>query len=139
MKSIARKFQILVVATCLLGATTVLAEKSTNEKNSIDLLIPADEVTGAWEYTVENVPYEYSKGVMNITKDKKEYSVKIQLQYGTIDAKNVKVKDSTITFNVNVEGTDVSVTLNIEGDKMSGESSSYDGNFAIEGNRIQPE
>ncbi|EAQ99659.1 hypothetical protein [Maribacter sp. HTCC2170] len=138
MKSIARKFQILVIATCLLGITAASAN-TTNEKNKVNFSIPADEVTGAWEYTVENVPYEYSKGVLMISKENKEYIVKVQLQHGAINAENVKVKDNVITFTVNVEGSNVSVTLNVDGDKMSGESSSYDGNFAIEGKRMQPE
>ena len=138
MKSIAKNLKYLVIAAIFIGSTSVLAN-SSKEETDIIISIPADEITGAWEYTVENVPIEYSKGVLMISKENKEYSIKIQLDAGTLDAENVLVKDKTITFSVYVEGSKVSVTLKVDGDSIAGESSSYDGNFAIEGKRMQPE
>ena len=138
MKSIAKNLKYVVIALVLIGSTSVLAN-SSKEETKINIAIPADEVAGAWEYTVENVPIEYSKGVLVISKENKEYSIKIQLAAGTLEAENVLVKDKTITFSVYVEGSKVSVTLKVDGDTIAGESSSYDGNFAIEGKRIQPE
>ena len=138
MKSIAKNLKHLVIALILIGSASVLANSSKEETN-INMAIPTDEVTGAWEYTVENVPIEYSKGVLMISKENKEYSIKIQLAAGVLGAENVLVKDKTITFSVYVEGSKVSVTLKVNGDIITGESSSYDGNFAIEGKRMQPE
>jgi len=138
MKSITRKLKFLVIAAVLVGTTTVVANSSSEELKT-SIMISAEEVTGAWEYTVENVPYEYSKGVLMISKENKAYKIKIQLDGGAMDAENVKVVDNNITFTVNVEGSQVTVNLKVSGDKISGESSSYDGNFAIEGKRMQPE
>ena len=134
MKSIARKFKYLVIAAVLISSTSVLANWSKDE-SKMNIPIPADEVTGAWEYTVENVPYEYSKGVIVITKSDDNYTVKVKLTNGELAGEDVAVVGNSVTFKLYIEGQTVAVELTAEGDGITGKSTSYDGTFYIQGAR----
>ena len=90
---------------------------------------------GAYEYTVENAPYEYSKGVIIIAKLSETYTVKVKLPNGELAGEDVQVVDNSIKFNVFIEGQTVAVDLTVDGDTISGKSTSYDGTFNIQGKR----
>ncbi len=139
MKSMTKKLQYVFVAALLLCVTATMA--STNlEENKTNISVSADELLGAWVYTVENVPYEYSKGVFLISKEKGAYNVQVQLPHGTLTGEDIEVKGNTVKFNLFIEGQSVSVELTSNGDKISGESNSMDGTYQIEGKRqAQPE
>ncbi len=94
-----------------------------------------DDVVGRWLYSVADVAYEYSKGALYITENSGIYQVEIHVNNGTLHGQDVKVEQNKITFNLQVEGSNVAVTLMAKGDKLSGESSSADGVFKIEGKR----
>jgi hypothetical protein len=139
MKSITKKLQYVLVAALILGATAAMANTNL-EENKTNISVSADELLGAWVYTVENVPYEYSKGVFLISKEKGAYNVQVQLSHGTLTGEDIEVKGNTVKFNLFIEGQSVSVELTSNRDKISGESNSMDGTCQIEGNRqAQPE
>ena len=139
MKSITKKLQYVLVAALILGATATMANTNL-EENKTNISVSADELLGAWVYTVENVPYEYSKGVFLISKEKGAYNVQVQLPHGTLTGEDIEVKGNTVKFNLFIEGQSVSVELTSNGDKISGESNSMDGTYQIEGKRqAQPE
>ncbi|NNG11094.1 MAG: hypothetical protein HKM92_13070 [Arenibacter sp.] len=99
-----------------------------------------EDFIGNWKYSAENVPYEYANGILFITKEKGDLKVLVALAGGERKAKNVKVDGKTLTFTLDIEGDLVSVTLKVDGDKISGEASSYDGVFALQGERrLDPE
>ena len=137
MKSVTKKLQFVLVAALLLSATTVIANNSIGE-DKIEVN-SADDLIGAWNYTVENVDYEYRSGVLLITKEDGKYNVQVQLSAGDISGEEIEVEDNSISFAVYIEGQKVSVSLMAEGDKIKGESSSYDGVYKIEGTKIMPE
>ena len=137
MKSVIKKLQFVIIVAFLLSATTVMSNISL-EKNKIEDNI-TDDLIGAWSYTVENVDYQYSTGVLLITKEEGKYNVQVQLSAGNIPGEEIEVKDNSISFSVFIEGQKISVSLMADGDKIKGESSSYDGNFKIEGTKIMPE
>ena len=90
---------------------------------------------GTWEYTVEDVPYEYSSGVLVVTKEKGEYAVVVNVNNNKITASDVTVKDDTVNFSVYIEGGKVQVSLQVKDDIINGRANSVDGSFTLKGKR----
>lgn len=90
---------------------------------------------GTWEYTVEDVPYEYSAGVLIITKDKEEYKVVVKVNYNTLTASEVKVNENTVNFSVYIEGGKVQVSLQVKDDLIQGIADSTEGSFSLKGKK----
>jgi len=90
---------------------------------------------GTWEYTVEDVPYEYSSGVLIITKEKGEYAVVVNVNNNKLTASDVTVKDNTVSFSVYIEGGKVQVSLQVKDDIINGRANSVDGSFTLKGKR----
>ncbi len=132
MKRLIEKSKIITIVLFLL--TTSFTWSSINEI-MIDVPVSGEDLIGTYDYTVDGVPYEYSKGVIIIGKQKAVYTVKIKLDNGELNGEDVKVEGNSITFNVFIEGRAVAVELTVEGDGISGESNSYDGTFMIKGKR----
>jgi len=137
MKSVTKKLQFVIVAAFLLSATTVMSNIGFGE-GSIEVNT-VDDLIGAWNYTVENVDYQYSTGVLLITKEEGKYNVQVQLSAGNITGEEIEVNDNNISFAVYIEGQKVSVSLIADGDKIKGESSSSEGVYKIEGTKVMPE
>ena len=137
MKSVTKKLQFVIVLAFLLSATTALSNIGFGEDN-IEVNT-ADDLIGAWSYTVENVDFQYSTGVLLITKEEGKYIVQVQLSAGNIPGEEIEVNDNNISFAVYIEGQKVSVSLIADGNKIKGESSSTDGVYKIEGTKVMPE
>ena len=137
MKSVTKKLQFVIVLAFLLSATTALSNIGFGEDN-IEVNT-ADDLIGAWSYTVENVDFQYSTGVLLITKEEGKYNVQVQLSAGNIPGEEIEVNDNNISFAVYIEGQKVSVSLIADGDRIKGESSSTDGVYKIEGTKVMPE
>jgi len=90
---------------------------------------------GTWEYTVEDVPYEYSAGVLIITKEKEEYKVVVKVNYNTLTASEVKVNENTVNFSVYIEGGKVQVSLQVKDDLIQGTADSTEGSFSLKGKK----
>jgi|TARA_R110000744_G_scaffold94288_7_gene182066 hypothetical protein len=90
---------------------------------------------GTWEYTVEDVPYEYSAGVLIITKEKEEYKVVVKVNYNTLTASDVKVNENEVNFSVYIEGGKVQVSLQVKDDLINGNANSTEGSFSLKGKR----
>jgi hypothetical protein len=106
---------------------------------SIDLMDFEENINrspiGTWEYTVEDVPYEYSSGVLVITKEKGEYAVVVNVNSNKITASDVMVKDDTVNFSIYIEGGKVQVSLQVKDDIINGRANSVDGSFLLKGKR----
>ena len=135
MKIIAKNVQYLFAAILLLSTTLLVADIGAEEKSEIKVLALEDGLIGSWAYTVENTMPEYSKGVIVIAKESGEYSVQVQLVNGSLEGQDITVKGNEIVFNLYIEGQSIKVVLVVDGDKISGESSSMDGVFKIDGTR----
>ena len=90
---------------------------------------------GIWEYTVEDVPYEYSAGTLIITKEKEGYKAVIKVNYNTLTATDVKVNENTLNFSVYIEGSKVQVSLQVMDDAINGKANSAEGTFSLKGKR----
>lgn len=99
------------------------------------VLSNANDPIGYWNYSAPNAPYEYSKGVMVISKVEGAYNVVVHVNGGSIIGEDVKVNGNEIKFKVYIEGDTVSVTLTVDNDTISGNSVSSQGSLAIEGKR----
>ena len=111
----------LAIAVLFLLSFSVTSSNHNNEGNKIIfLLLSSEALLGAYEYTVENVPYEYSKGVLIIAKRSDTYTVKVKSTAGELAGEDVQVVDNSIKFKVFIEGQTVAVDLTVDGDIISG-------------------
>ncbi len=98
-------------------------------------LIKKKRWTGSWDYLVEDVPLEYSSGILHVSKKRKVYTVELEMPGGKLPADNVKVSKNKLTFSVDLEGSMIEVALIMDGDSFEGESYTPDGTFLLVGNR----
>lgn len=132
-----------IVCTLLIGLSAMAFEDAGQLNiGVVDDSSPLDEekFIGNWKYSAENVPYEYARGILFISKKEGSLKVVVALPGGERKANDVVVKDNTLTFSLNLEGQLVSVSITVEGDKISGKASSEDGIFKLSGERrLDPE
>jgi hypothetical protein len=100
-----------------------------------DMVVKKKKWTGSWDYAVQDVPAEYSSGVLHVSKNGKIYEVNLELPGGKLPTEKVKVEKNKLTFSVDIEGSIVDVALIMDGDSFKGESVSSDGIFLLEGKR----
>jgi hypothetical protein len=135
MKLLPRTLCIAFVASLLFNSTPVEANAQSPLIYKVSIATKRAKWVGVWDYTVKDVPPEYSEGVLHVTKKRRVHMVKIELANGTIDAENVVVKKKMLSFSLSIEGQLVDVSLQLDGDSFSGESSSPDGVFGLQGKR----
>lgn len=99
------------------------------------LMLSKRKWVGIWDYSVSDVPPEYSTGALHVSKSGRDYEVALELEFGKIPAKSVVVKSKVLYFEVDVDGMLVEITLNRVGNAVSGEASSANGVFFLEGTR----
>ncbi len=109
---------------------------SNDFNKNFHLVLSDSELIGQWHYTVVNAPYEYSKGVLIISKsDDHIFQVAVNLSGNTVNGQEVVIKGNEINFKVYIEGSPISVKLIAKGDSISGESVSQEGTLEIQGQR----
>lgn len=135
MKTIFKNFGLIILFLIFSNGYSLERCNALNGVESSDMLVKKKKWTGSWDYSVQDVPVEYSSGVLHISKKKKVYTVKLELPGGDLPADNVKVDKNKLTFSVDIEGSMVDVTLIMDGDSFKGESNTPDGTFMLEGNR----
>ncbi|MCK0189379.1 hypothetical protein [Arenibacter sp. F20364] len=132
-----------IVFAMLMGVSSVASENLNQfniEVHKASSLLGEENFLGNWKYSAENVPYEYAKGILFISKKEGVLTVVVALRGRESKAQDVRVEDNTLTFDLNLEGQIVSVSLKAEGDKISGKASSRDGIFQLTGERrLDPE
>ncbi|AYN68870.1 hypothetical protein D1013_16525 [Euzebyella marina] len=141
MKS--KTLKILLFGLCCIGFGSSTSVANDNSKTMFygyaDIQTIVNDLVGIWQYTVDNAPPEYSKGVIVIKNETDSYAVEVQIPAGTLQGSNVNVDGSQISFELNIEGTVFTVKLIADGDTISGESFSYDGSYGISGTRVKPQ
>jgi hypothetical protein len=96
-------------------------------------------VVGVWDYEVEGTEDAYRKGVLFVRMEKGMPVVEVHLGNGVLTGQDVKIVGDTLNFIVNLDGVErVVIVLNAKDDKILGEASSAQGNFAISGTRKLP-
>lgn len=135
MKTIFKNFVLILLFLIFSNGYSLESCKTLNEVEISDILVKKKKWTGSWDYSVQDVPVEYSSGVLHISKKKKVYIVKLELPGGNLPTDNVRVDKNKLTFSVDIEGSIVDVALIMNGDSFKGESNTPDGTFMLEGNR----
>ena len=100
-----------------------------------EIVLSKRKWVGVWDYTVADVPPEYTNGQLHVTKSGKKYGVDLVLDFGKIPAEAVVVKSKVLYFEVNIDGMVFEITLNRDKDAISGEAASADGTFYLKGQR----
>lgn len=135
MKTTFKNFGLILLVLIFSNGYSLEMCGTLNGVEISDILIKKKKWTGSWEYSIQDVPVEYSSGVMHISKKKKVYSVELEMPGGSLPADNVSVDKNKLTFSVDIEGSIVDVSLIMDGDSFKGESNTPDGTFMLEGNR----
>lgn len=137
MKNFGKLFYASLFFSCSMSLFAVTPGHGNYCSNTITELV--DEVykspIGTWEYTVADVPYEYSAGVLIITKEKNEYKVLVKVNNNTLTASDVKVNDDKVNFSVYIEGGKVQVSLQVKDDVLNGNANSSEGSFSLKGKK----
>jgi|GEM_PF-849897 len=126
-------FTLFSYCTVLCGMVPLLEiapRTSWSEMNTY-----GDNLAGGWEYTAQGAPEGYAKGFLLIIGQDGNYQVQVQNGAGTFIGENVAVKKNTISFTLMIEGDQVKVSLTADGSKISGKSSSSEGDYVISGTK----
>lgn len=135
MKSIFKNFGIVLIFFMFSNGYGMEMTDASNVEVVSAFFIKKKRWTGSWDYLVQDVPLEYSSGILHVSKKKKVYSVELEMPGGKLPADNVKVSKNKLTFSVDLEGSMVEVALIMDGDSFEGESYTPDGTFLLVGNR----
>ena len=135
MKSIFKNSSLLLIFFMLSNGYAMEMTDVYNVEVVAAFLVKKKKWTGSWDYLVQDVPLEYSSGILHVSKKRKVYSVELEMPGGKLPADNVKVSKSKLTFSVDLEGSMVEVVLIMDGDSFEGESYTPDGTFVLVGNR----
>jgi|GEM_PF-5255051 len=102
---------------------------------SVQAQTAANDFIGTWEYTSQDAPYPYQQGQMTVTIEDEDISVTVvSSNEDEIEAKNAKVKNHQLQFEVFIQGQDVAVKLKMEKEnKLSGFADTADGKIALSG------
>jgi len=122
----------------LMGFSTMANTNSTTcnkEYNVVSNAIGEADFLGNWVYTVQDVPIEYSKGILHITKRNGVLTVEVALDAGRLRGENIKIEGEAMGFTVNVEGQIVTIKLTVAGNKISGLGTSSEGTFKLNGTK----
>lgn len=135
MKPIARTLCTVFMAMLVFYSLPLEANIEQPGTFEISLLTKRAKWAGVWDYTVQDVPPEYTKGVLHVSKKKRMHLVQIELPSGTLEAEKVLVEKKKLSFSLTLEGQMIDVSLTLDQDSFSGTSSSPDGVFALQGTR----
>lgn len=135
MKSIFKNFGLVLIFFMFSNGYGMEMTDASNVAEVSTFLIKKKRWTGSWDYLVQDVPLEYSSGILHVSKKKKVYTVELEMPGGKLPADNVKVSKNKLTFSVDIEGSMVEVALIMDGDSFEGESYTPDGTFILVGNR----
>lgn len=126
----------LVTVAVFLYLTPVVSHTGRIPNPEVELsALSKKKWTGVWDYSVSDVPPEYSSGALHITKSGREYLVEVALEFGKIPAEAVVLKSKVLYFELTVDGMVFEVTLTRDGNSMSGEAASVDGVFYMKGQK----
>ncbi len=87
--------------------------------------------TGTWTYEATQAPYEYSTGDLVITKEAKEYSVKMVLGEYEAETEKEVYEKNVLTFVVYVDTEEVEIKMTVAKETMEGTASYSEGTIPI--------
>lgn len=103
------------------------------------VLIPvleAETLSGSWQFNVQQAPWEYNKGAIEIDYNDGEYTGKVVFHTGReIPIQEIQVEEDSVTFDVVVDGYDVKAVCTIATDKLNGYVVTLEGNMDFVANR----
>ncbi len=96
-----------------------------------------DTLLGSWVFTVNEAPWEYSRGKVVFEKnDENELEGKVIFDTGRqIPIITISLTDESLSFQVNVDGYNVTSFMTLEGDSMTGHVETVEGNMNFSAQR----
>ena len=124
-----KKIVSYLILTLILGVFTINVQ-AADKKNP----------EGKWKFSVQDAPYGYEKGELEISKKKKEYAGTMMFdgfEY-KLECENVRFEKEELSFTLFVEGEDVLLVLKFsEKDKLSGRAVYSMGELSISAERVK--
>ncbi|TVQ66587.1 MAG: hypothetical protein EA360_05220 [Balneolaceae bacterium] len=100
----------------------------------------ASTLEGDWQFSVNQAPWEYSRGVVAFVKDGDLWTGKILFHVNReVAIEEVAVEGAEIRFDVTVDGYDVRAVFTRDGDDLSGIVYTIEGNMPFRANRATEE
>lgn len=101
----------------------------------------AQPVEGDWEFFVQQAPWEYNKGVIQIHKNSDDLlEGTIIFHTGSrIPVENITAEDSEVTFRVFVDGTEVNADCTLEDGRLEGKVQTTEGEMHFTASRKEAE
>ncbi len=87
--------------------------------------------TGTWTYEASQAPYEYSSGDIVVTKEAKDYTVKMVLGEYEMGAEKVVYEKNELSFDVYVDTETVEIKMMVQKESMEGTASYSEGTIPI--------
>lgn len=92
-----------------------------------------EDFYGVWDCEVKGAVPEYQRSTLFITMEEKgSPSVIVQLSNGSIKGQNVRIEDTTISFDMNIEGVErVTVILKHNNGTLKGKVITTEGDLIV--------
>lgn len=124
MKKVISILSVLFLISTVVNANNVISESE-------------DTLLGSWVFTVNEAPWEYSRGKVVFEKnDENELEGKVIFDTGRqIPILTISLTDESLSFQVNVDGYNVTSFMTLEGDSMTGHVETVEGNMNFSAQR----
>ena len=124
MKKVISILSVLFLISTVVNANNVISESE-------------DTLLGSWVFTVNEAPWEYSRGKVGFEKnDENELEGKVIFDTGRqIPIITISLTDESLSFQVNVDGYNVTSFMTLEGDSMTGHVETVEGNMNFSAQR----
>lgn len=124
MKKVISILSVLFLISTVVNANNVISESE-------------DTLLGSWVFTVNEAPWEYSRGKVVFEKnDENELEGKVIFDTGRqIPIITISLTDESLSFQVNVDGYNVTSFMTLEGDSMTGHVETVEGNMNFSAQR----
>ncbi len=101
----------------------------------------ADLLLGSWTFTINQAPWEYSRGTLIIELNKEKAPVgKMLFQGGgQVDLSSIIEKDKKYTLNIIIQEYTLSTIVEIKDDVLTGYVQLPDGNLPFNATKVVPE
>jgi len=95
------------------------------------------KITGTWNYSAPEAPYEYSKGQIILNENGDKLEGKVNIDGYEMKLNNIKLEDDVLTCSLYVEGEYVSVKLTFKKNKFEGTANTPEGTITVTGEKAK--
>lgn len=100
----------------------------------------SSELQGDWRFTVNQAPWEYSRGVITFEKSGDAWSGTILFHVNReVSVEEISIDGDEVRFELIVDGYDVRTVFTVQEEELAGIVYTIDGNMPFRANRVESE